>query len=95
MYISWKMASKEGKADTKSGVTSYDEGTDIAIHTIQTIYSVIKISMKYFYKKCGTERPDIITPGLSIYCKGLKHKGRKLVQDTDLNFYKENQQKYF
>ena len=82
--ISWKLESKVGKADLKNDATSYSEGIYIAVHMTQTRYSGIQISIKYFYNKCCTKRPDIITPGLSIYCKGLKHKRRKLVQDIGL-----------
>ena len=90
--ISWKLASKGGKSDPRIGVTSSSEGTDIAFQMIQNRYSGMKISIKYFYRKCGTERPDIITLSLSIYCKWLNRKERKLVQYTSLNFYKGNQQ---
>ena len=86
--ISWKLASKGGKADPKNDVTSSYEGIYIAVHMIQTRYSGMKRSIKYFYNKCGTKRPGIIRPGLSIYCKGLKHKGTKLVQDIGLACYR-------
>ena len=78
--ISWKLASKGGKTDPKNGVTLYSEGIYIAVRMIEIRYSGMQISIKYFYNKCGTKIPDIITLSLSIYCKGLKHKGRKLVQ---------------
>ena len=50
----------------------------------------MKISITYLYRKCGLEIPDSIMSGLSIYCKWLKHKGRKLVQDLGIFFYKGN-----
>ena len=90
MDISWKLASKGGKTDPKIGVTSYSENIYIAVHIMQTRYSGMQISIKYFYKKCGTDIPDCITPGLIIHCKGLKHKGINLVQYIGLNVYKGN-----
>ena len=50
----------------------------------------MKIFVTYFYRKYDIERPDKIMPGLSVYCKGLKHKDRKLVQDIGIKFYEGN-----
>ena len=36
--ISWKLASKGGKADPKNDATSSSEGIYIAVHMIQTRY---------------------------------------------------------
>ena len=72
---------------SKSGVTSSSEGMNIAVHMIQIRYSTMQRSIRYFYMKCGTKRPDSIKPGLSIYWKELNHKERKLVQDIGLTCY--------
>ena len=62
---------------------------------IQSRYLGMQRYIKYFYKKYCTKRPDSITPGLSIYCKWLKHKGRKLVPDIGPNCYKGNKRMCF
>ena len=67
MDISWELESKRGKADPQSGFTSSSEGIYIAVHMIQTRYSGMQRYMKYVYKMCGTNIPDIIMPGFSIY----------------------------
>ena len=38
-------------------------------------------SFFFLNRQCGIEKPADLKAGVSLYCKGSKRKGRKLVQD--------------
>ena len=56
----------------------------VAVRLGGSSYSAVQISILYLYRHCGIEQASHVKSGLSLYCKGLKSKGGKLVRDIGL-----------
>ena len=44
----------------------------------------------FLYRQCGIEQPADVKAWVRLYCKGLKRKGRKMVQDIGMGVMEGN-----
>ena len=54
---------------------------EVAVRLSDSAYTNVQSAIAFIFRQCGIKRPDAITDGISLYCKGSKRRGKKLKQD--------------
>ena len=58
---------------------------EVTVCLSESAYTNVQSAIDFIFRQCGIKRPDGITDGISLYCKGSKRRGKKLKQELGLD----------
>ena len=66
--------------DIPSQLTKILGDIEVAVRCSNSVYTGIGSAIAFLYWKCSIERRAKLKDSISLYCKGLKHRGATLKQ---------------
>ena len=58
---------------------------EVAVHLSDSAYTNVQSAIAFIFRQCGIKRPDAITEGISLYCKGSNRRGKQLKPELGLD----------
>ena len=80
-----KMNSQHVGNDILEGETDDNGKVEVAVCLSDSAYTNVQSAIDFIFIQCGIKRPDAITDGISLYCKGSKRRGKHLKQELSLD----------
>ena len=59
---------------------------DVAVSLSDSLYSAVQSASSFYFDRVVL-RSEVVKGGVSLYCKGLRWKGRKLKQDIGFKIF--------